>query len=911
MACYAAVVSLKETIERLREHSSYKLNGIESTQIIELAHQEVQSVQKLLQKLDVSSGLVENNNNGSVDIFSSEWKKSNSLSQVFERGRSSQSSGGSSSSRRMNGLDVKMREAARELEDALETHQLDLQELKQDIDSFSQTVRELKEEYMYTKEEEEEEEEEEDRVDDDLAGNKMVGYSDVLDKMKDELLFDNVMAVSVAVLVGMAGIGKTTLARAFFDDPKVSNWYDYRVWVTVGPKYQLIDIVDSILNQVNPNTTTGNILTEGDESVSRFHEALKGRRCLVVLDDVWNKEVIPPVRELLQEANFRHPGYHLSMVLVTSRLEKIGADATYPWYIDMIKPRFMNKEESWDLLREKVFGEGSSSSSCTPELVRAGKNIAENCEGLPLTIVTVADILSKADEMTPEYWNQVAERRNSVFVDAYEKMSKVLLRSYEFLPRYLKEYFLYLGVFPQKYDIPISKLALLWGVEGCFLLRASKNIKDLQGYVSRHMEELIGKSLVLVRKTTFKQKPKTYGLHSALWHSCVGEAGKNKFFHVFNKYADCLVEEHTRNQRRLCVHNNILFGIKEARNSMASISTSRSLLCNGPHHQYPVPVCFDHLRLLRVIDALTIRFYEFPTEVVELDRLRYLALTCDGKLPASISKLSNLEILIIHRYLNIVKLHEKDEESSSYLPTEIWDMKELQHLQVIGADLPEPRVGALLPNLVTLLDANARSCTKGVLKGLPKLKKLGVRIELSGDDAEPLSISYHNNKPESLKCVVVNPVFRWSPLVSDLLFPTTLKRLSLKGLGCPWEDINKAVASLPKLEVLKLRCYAFRGAKWETPEKAFRSLEFLLIEDTDLVHWTIGNGSFSRLQCLVLKECYILQDIQPGFRKPLNRIEIADCSPSAVACVKQMQAKRSTLEVYVDSSWDDGKKLKE
>ncbi|KAL3639939.1 hypothetical protein CASFOL_014907 [Castilleja foliolosa] len=902
MACYAAVVSLKETIERLlseEQHSKF------NAEIIEFALDEVRTLLTLLQKLDV---LVENKND-SIDMYSDEWDRLNSLSQVLKSGRSSQSRRYKSV---RNGSDGKMREAARELEDALETHllnQLDFQALKQDVDSFSRAVKELMEEY--TKEGDDEDEEEENRVvdvDDDLGGNEMVGYSDVLGKMKDELLFDNIMAVSVGVLVGMAGMGKTTLARAFFDDPKVLSWYDYRVWINVGPDYRLIDIVLSILNQVDPNSTTGNILTEGDELVSHFHETLKGRRCLVVLDDVWNKEVIPPVRELLQKANFRHPGYHLSMVLVTSRLEKIGTDAEYPWYVKMIKLRFMNKEESWDLLHHKVFGEGSS-SSCTPDLAKAGKNIAENCEGLPLMIVTVADILTKANEMSPQYWNQVAEGQNSVFVDAYEQMSKVLLRSYEFLPRYLKDYFLYMGVFPQKYDIPISKLALLWGVEGCFLLRASKNFKDLQGHVSKHMEELIGKSLVLVRKSTFKQKPKTYGLHSALWHACVGEAGKNKFFHVFNKYSDCLVEERTRNQRRLCVHNNILFSIEEARNLMASISTSRSLLCNGPHHRYPVPICFDNLRLLRVIDALTIRFYEFPIEVLELVRLRYLALTCDGKIPDLISNLSNLEILIIHRYFNIVKLQDKNE--SSYLPMEIWDMKELQHLEVMGADLLEPRPGALLPNLVTLLDANARSCTKGVLKGLPKLKKLRIRIELSvDDDAEPLSISCQSNKPESLKCVVVNPVFRRAPLVSSLIFPASLKRLSLNGLGCFWEDVNKAVALLPKLEVLKLRCYAFRGAKWDVPEKGFRSLELLVIEDTDLVCWTVGKGSFSRLQCLVLKECYKLQDIQPGFRKPLNRIEITDCSPSAVACVKKMQAKRSTLEVYVDSSWDDGKKLK-
>ncbi|KAL3650565.1 hypothetical protein CASFOL_006968 [Castilleja foliolosa] len=872
MGCYAAVVSLKETIERLLSQQHSK--------IIDLALDEVRS---LLQKLDH----VENKDD-SIDLYSGEWETSNSLSQVLKSGRSTRSH-----RRRRRGfrndLDGKMREAARELEDALETHLLlnqahhrpvDLEELKQDVVSFSEAVKELNDEYT-NEGDEEEEDEENHRVDYDLGVNKMVGYSDVLGKMKDELLYGDTTAVRVGALVGMGGIGKTTLARAFFEDPMVSNWYYYIIWINVGPDYQVTDIVESILNHVDPKTTTeDNLLGVGDERVSHFHENLKGRRCLVVLDDVWNKEVIEAVRELLPEAELKCYGHRVSLILVTSRFETI---ATYQQGIGMIELRFMNKEESWDLLRLKVFGEGSS---CTPELEKPGKNIAENCEGLPLTIVTIADILLKADKRTPKYWNKVADKKNSVFFDAYKQMSKVLLRSYEYLPRYLKEYFLYIGAFPLKYDVPISKFALLWGVEGCFLLTASKNFDDLQGHVSIHMEELKGRSLALVRKTTFKQKPKTYGLHPALWHACAGEAGKNKFFHAFNKYSDCIVEERMRNQRRLCVHNNVLLSIKDARTSMASISTARSLLCNGPNHPYPVAVsvCLDHLRLLRVIDALTIRFYEFPTEVVELVRLRYLALTCNGKLPSSISKLSSLEVLIVHRYFNIVKLHEKDESSSSScLPMEIW--------------------GALLPNLVTLLDANARSCTKAVLKELPKLKKLRVRIELSLDDAEPLSISCHTNKLESLKCVVVNPVIRRSPLVSILLFPSSLKRLSLNGLGCPWEYVNNAVASLPKLEVLKLRCFAFRGEEWETPDDGFLSLEFLLIEDTDLVFWDIGNGSFPRLQCLVLKQCYKLEYIESEFPESLNKIEMVDCSHSAEDCVKQMMYERNTLKLYVYYSW--------
>ncbi|KAL8498811.1 hypothetical protein ACS0TY_021952 [Phlomoides rotata] len=55
----------------------------------------------------------------------------------------------------------------------------------------------------------------------------------------------------------------------------------------------------------------------------------------------------------------------------------------------------LNEEESWSLLRERAFGE---KKLWPRELEKPGKLIADKCDGLPLMIVVVADLLSKADE---------------------------------------------------------------------------------------------------------------------------------------------------------------------------------------------------------------------------------------------------------------------------------------------------------------------------------------------------------------------------------------------------------------------------------------------------------------------------------------------------------------------------------
>ncbi|KAL9170514.1 hypothetical protein ABFS82_04G149400 [Erythranthe guttata] len=549
---------------------------------------------------------------------------------------------------------------------------------------------------------------------------------------------------------------------------------------------------------------------------------------------------------------------------------------------------------------------------CPRELEKAGKKIAENCEGLPLTIVTVGKILSEA-EKTTEYWNKVAiDKQNAVFVDAYEQMFEVLYPSYNYLPQYLKPCFLYMGVFPQNCEIPFSKLLNLWLSERFLEL---EHDLDSTNYGVRCLINLVSRSLVMVHEDRrYTDRVNTCRLHSSYWYMCNKEAENIKFFHALKSISDGLAQG-IESQRRLCIRNNVLFGMKDVYDSMASISSLRSLLCTGPYHQYQVPICLEYLSLLRILDALTVRFYEFPMEVVKLLQLRYLTLTYDGKLPSLISKLWNLEYLIVERHLRIIK----HVENIQFMPREIWNMEKLKHLKVTGCDLPYPCEGSFLPNLLTLLDVSAQSCTRDVLSRIPNLLKLGIRIELALDNVEPLCIFDHISNLRNLsglKCVVVNPRIMSEFVIAPLsIFSSSLEKLTLSGLGYQWEEMSKIASSLPNLVMLKLRCYAFRGPKWEVHENEFSCLEYLLIEDTDLVQWTVGNrGFFQRLKKLSIRHCYRLVEIPipEGFNKCLKKVEVVDCNPVVVACAKRLKLDmdseyyyRSPLVLNVHSSWDD------
>ncbi|EYU23524.1 hypothetical protein MIMGU_mgv1a025003mg [Erythranthe guttata] len=897
---YAAVSSLQQTIERLLTSSHISIVQNSGTHAIELLYKEARSLHETLEGFNTKKSIM--------------------------------------NMKRVKILEGEIMDAVCEFEDVVESHVLnqfpsqseqsiaedeirspllfsvDLQELIREIGSFIKVVNKMNEAYIHELSNPLPEEEHNrvipSRID--FSGNesKMVGLSNQFIQIKHLFVTNYSLRPRIIVsLYGMAGIGKTTLAKKLFQDPFILGTFERRAFVTIGPKYLLEGLLLDILIQVSPDSEM--IIIDGEllsELKRMVFESLKDRRYLIVLDDVWEAKLCCDLVNVFPAGGIR------GRVLVTTRLHEVAQIA---YKNCEYRLPFLNKKESWDLLRDKVFGE---EYPCSYELEKAGKKIAEHCEGLPLTIVTVADILSKADK-NPEYLNEVAaNKKHSVFVDAYDQMSEVLYPSYDYLDQHFKACFLYAGAFPQNYWIHYNDISNLWSAEG-FLDSAEQfreriNYMELAGTFAEasnyYMYELFSSSVLMLDKEEVGCR-----LHSSFWYLCNKEAAKRRFFYALNGSGDGLAEQgiKIKNQRRLCIRNSILFAMKDVYNSMASVSMVRSLLCSGPYNQYPVPICLEPLRLLRVFHALTIRFYEFPMEVLKLVQVRYLALTYNGNLPASISKLWNLQWLIVYRHLIII---ESAKKRSSDMPMEIWDMKELKDLRIMGSNLSHPREESFLPNLLTLYNVNPQSCTKDVFERIPNLMRLGIQIELAPDSVDPLSCFdhvSHLHKLKTLECVIVNPTLKAeivAPLAPLSDFPSSLTLLILVGLGYPWEEMSK-ISSLPNLKNLALLCYAFRGPKWEVRDNEFQRLQSLTVKDTDLEQWTFQNYSCLPVtKSLSIAHCYKLKEIPLAFGRFLEQVEVVDCNPLAVRCAEELKddwdgkyGDERSLDLYVHSSWED------
>lgn len=230
----------------------------------------------------------------------------------------------------------------------------------------------------------------------------------------------------------MAGSGKTCLVKRLFDEPEISRCFDHHVWVTVGRKSQFSEIAQRILAGVDPDI---NQITGGDGEIGkRLQAGMEGKKCLIVLDDVWD-------RELLDKVTIAVPNNGNAFLVTTKPLDN-SKQYTYGYHVNTEqRMRGLSAEESEDLLREKVFGE----AGFPPHLKEAAKKIAKSCRGLPLMIVTVADLLNSTDA---QYWDDVAEKRNSVLRDASDEIVKVLLPTYDCFPQHLKMFFSLCGSIP-------------------------------------------------------------------------------------------------------------------------------------------------------------------------------------------------------------------------------------------------------------------------------------------------------------------------------------------------------------------------------------------------------------------------------------------------------------------------------
>ncbi|KAL2553113.1 Disease resistance protein (CC-NBS-LRR class) family [Forsythia ovata] len=696
----------------------------------------------------------------------------------------------------------------------------------------------------------------------------MVGFDDDSLQIKERLIGQSTM-LKIISIVGMGGIGKTTLARNVYNDSHIVHYFDIRAWTTVSQEYNVQGLLASLLNSM---TDLGHKLYEMEieELKQKLYRKLQCNRYLIVMDDVWETNAWEEVRRLFPDKN------NGSRIILTTRLSNVAvyADSSGPIHC----MNFLSLEQSLKLLNKEVFGE----ECCPSELEGIGITIAKQCKGLPLALVVIGGLLNKS-EKTRAYWEFVAENVKSAVTRNYDDFVEILSLSYNHLPHHLRACFLYMGVFPEDYVIHVSYLIRLWVAEGFLKPIIPKSLEEV---AKEYLEELIDRNLIMVQDRSYSGELKTCSIHDLIRDLIVRKAQEEKFLHVMNQKNE-ISPEIIKNQRHLSIHGEIQFDVGDMYDS-----TVRSLL-HLAGSMLSIDICFP---LLRVLDARNITFYTFPIEIVQLVNLRYIALIYTGKrkIPASISKLCNLQTLIVFRRLRFGKVR------ILYLPSEILKMPQLRHLLFEQGFLPCPSAAGN-GNLQTLTGVIDFRCTEEALRRIPNLKTLGISYRY--DSRTKWSIYCLENlvnlhQLETLKCHFVHE-FEIEPLVPlavDLAFPPNLKKLTLSGCRISWKNMS-TFGSLPNLEVLKLKDFDFEDSVWKTNEGEFRKLKFLHIGCNNLEFWEVEGTHLPSLRCLSLRRCPDLNCIpsEIGEIPTLQVIALFQCGLSVVTSAYSIQEEQQEL----------------
>ncbi|XP_057803196.1 putative late blight resistance protein homolog R1B-14 [Salvia miltiorrhiza] len=636
-------------------------------------------------------------------------------------------------------------------------------------------------------------------------------------------------------ITGMGGIGKTTLATKIFDDPLVVEMFPIRAWITVSQDYNPENIFENLLYSLGKVVQEA-IAESSISTVQKLYQILTVKKYLVVVEDLWSGKAWDDIKMAFGDPRSRNG----SRILITTRITSVASHVSPSSPLHQM--RFLKPDESWNLLKHKVFP--------SKQFVRLQKKEG-GVEGLKnRRRRRVAAVLSDVGE-SPDSWEEVAEDVYSA-IDKNGEFDRIMSLSYTHLPLYLRPCFLYIGSFPKDYEIRVSKLIKLWMAEGFV-----ENGDEAEAYLS----DLMKTSLVFTTATKSNGKVKSCNVHDMIRDLCRRKAVDENY------------------ERRLSIAHPDL-----TRLARTYASTLRSVISFRPTES-----SLGRLRkfkLLRVLDVVDTDAYTLPAPVFELFHLRYLAFGCGMEIPTTIARLQNLRALII-RPSKRLRHYSVDEV---YLPLEVWMMPLLTHLVSFYDLLPNPeRAASALDNLLTLSVVKKLICTEEMMKMISNVKKLA--ITYFGDrykEDYQLQNLVLLHQLEKLTLVVKKGYLL--EMKAKPVFPKTLRKLTLSGWRFPWEDME-AVASLPHLQVLKLRDHACEGDTWETNEEQFQKLEYLLIDESDLENWDTGKLHFRILKRLVLHGCGKLREIPDdiGNISTLELIEVDRVNTSLVECVQHIQ----------------------
>uniref|UniRef100_A0A2N9FU09 Uncharacterized protein n=1 Tax=Fagus sylvatica TaxID=28930 RepID=A0A2N9FU09_FAGSY len=271
--------------------------------------------------------------------------------------------------------------------------------------------------------------------------------------------------LSVIPILGMGGMGKTTLVQLAYNDDDVNRYFDLKAWGCVSEDFNIVKVTKEIIQSVTSEPYDVNDL---NLLQVKLKEKLSGKKFLVILDDVWN-ENYNDWTKLRCPFEFGAPG---SKIVITTRNDRVSSTMG-------TTQAYMLKELSNDACLT-VFTQnalGTRDFSAHPELEEVGRKISERCKGLPLAAKALGGLLRTIHDRNK--WEDVLNNKIWDMSDENSDVLPTLKLSYLYLPSHLKRCFAYCSLFPKDYEFEEKELVLLWMAEGLVQETERKPMEEL------------------------------------------------------------------------------------------------------------------------------------------------------------------------------------------------------------------------------------------------------------------------------------------------------------------------------------------------------------------------------------------------------------------------------------------------
>ncbi|MFS7926099.1 putative P-loop containing nucleoside triphosphate hydrolase, leucine-rich repeat domain superfamily [Helianthus anomalus] len=669
---------------------------------------------------------------------------------------------------------------------------------------------------------------------------------------------------SIVPIVGMGGLGKTTLAKILYDDEKVKKHFELMAWVCVSDQFDIFNISKVILQSVN-----GENKEFADLNLLQvtLRNQLKEKRFLIVLDDVWSENY----EEWETLVSPFHDCAPRSKIIMTTRkmqlLKKLGCD-------DLSYLQTLSDDDAMSLFAQHALGVNNFDSH--PILRPYGEGIVKKCDNLPLALRVLGRLLRTKTKEEDE-WKELL---NS---DIWElgkggEIIPALRLSYHDLSACLKQLFAYCSLFPKDYLFDKDDLILLWMAEG-FLNQSSSN-KSMESLGLEYFEELLSRSF-------FQNAPNDSSLfvmHDLLNDLAISIAGV-----FFLRLDNEIVKDARKKNLKKYRHMSFCREEYEAYSKFKPIRSSTSLrtflaVSVEPEDSWgefylSSKILVDLLPKLPLLRVLRLSGYfisEVPGTIGSLKHLRYLNLsrtiiTC---LPVNVSNLYNLQALILYRCnrltmlpINFTKLKNlrhldiRDTPLLSKIPFGIGKLKSLQTLSkiIIGGDN-----GLAITELKDLI--NLRGKTQ--MKGLDKVEMAmhAREANLSQKRLSELELEWSNvfngSRKESLEKEVLDALKPHSDSLIKLgivsyggiEFPnwvgdtSYLNLISVSLRGCKHCTSLPPLGQLPSLKELYIEDInevKAIGSELIGTGRPFRSLEVLELRNMKKLEWCVEKAGSS------------------------------------------------------------------